>query len=152
MTILEKDFETISKELLERSSKDKIEKNAVRLVIKQNNAVLMLKRTKNDHFPDLYEPPGGGLEENEDIFSAGKRELYEETGLSIKEFISTPESYDFHNVSLKKYRGYVLNILLEKGEIILNPDEHSEYRWVVASELDSLPMFDNIRKIIKKFF
>ncbi|MDO8659310.1 MAG: NUDIX domain-containing protein [Candidatus Parcubacteria bacterium] len=152
MIISEKNYSVISKELLEKSHKDKIEKNVVRLIIKQNDAILMLKRTKHDHFPDLYEPPGGGLEENEDIFSAGKRELYEETGLSIKEFVSIPEIYDFHSVSLRKYRGYVLNVLLEKGEIILNPDEHSEYRWVVASEVDSLPMFQNIRMIIKKFF
>ncbi len=105
MTILVKDYLIVSDELLEKSHKDNIEKNVVRIVIKQDDAILMLKRTRDDHFPDLYELPGGGLEENEDIFSAGKRELYEETGLSIKEFTSIPESYDFHNTSLKKYRG-----------------------------------------------
>lgn len=152
MTISKENCVVISKELLEKSRKDKIEKNVVRLIIKQENAILMLKRTKNDHFPDLYELPGGKIEKNENIFSAGKRELYEETGLSIKEFISIPKSYDFRNVFSKKYRGYVLNVLPKKGEIILNPAEHSEYRWVIASELDNLPMFHNIRMIIKKSF
>jgi len=151
--ILEKNNLIISKKLLEKAHKDGIEKNVVRLVVKENNAILMLKRAKNERFSDLYELPGGKLNENEDIFSGAKRELCEETGLSIKEFTSKPESYDFGAISdNKKYRGYILNVLCEKKDIILNPTEHCEYKWVIDHEVENLPMLDNIKTLIKKFF
>ena len=152
MAIPEKDYLVISNKLLYIACKDGIEKKAVKLLIKKDNTVLMLKRAKIDHFPDLYDLPGGGLNENEDIFSGAKRELYEETGLFIKEFISKPESFDFNTASNnKKCRGYVFNILSEKKDIVLNPNEHSEYKWVIVDELDNLPMLSNIRILIKKF-
>lgn len=153
MTIFKKDYLLISNKLLETARKNGIERNAVRLIIKQNNTILMLRRAKSDHFPDLYELPGGGLKKDEDIFSAGKRELLEETSLSVKEFLSMPDSFDFNAASdNKKCRGYVLNVLTGKKDIILNPDEHSEYRWVTVEEINSLPMLSNIRKLIKTIF
>jgi len=153
MIISEKDYLTISNNLLNTADKDGIERKIVRLILKQNNTVLILKRAKNDHFSDLYELPGGGLNKNEDIFSGSRRELYEETGLLIKEFISRPESFDFKAASdNKKCRGYVFNILPEEKDVVLNPLEHSKYKWVAVDELDNLDMLSNIKIIIKKFF
>jgi 8-oxo-dGTP diphosphatase len=149
--ILEKNYLTISKKLSDIADKDEIKRKIVRLVIKQGNSVLMLKRAKSDHLSGLYELPGGGLNENEDIFSGAKRELYEETGLLIKDFFSKPDSFDFSAVSdNKKCRGYILNILPEKKEIVLNPHEHSEYKWVTINEIDNLDMLSNIRTVTKK--
>lgn len=153
MIISEKNYISISKKLLEQARKDNVEKNVVRVMIKENNSILMLKRAKKERFSDLYELPGGKLNKEEDIFSGAKRELYEETGLSIKEFMSEPEIYDFGAISdNKKYRGYILNILVEKKDIILNTIEHSEYRWIADHELDDIPMLNNIKTLIKKFF
>lgn len=152
-TISEKDYLILSKKLLDTAHKDGIERKAVRLIVKQDNSVLMLKRAKRDRFPDFYELPGGGLNENEDIFSGAKRELYEETGLIIKEFISMPKHFDFNAASdNKKCRGYVFDILPKGKDIVLNPHEHSEYKWITVDEIDNLDMLSNIRIIIKKFF
>lgn len=150
MTISEKDYLNISKKLLNRADQDGIERKIIKLIIRQNG-VLMLKRAKGESFPDLYELPGGGLHKDENIFSGAKRELYEETGLSIQEFISEPEIIDFNTVSSnEKCRGYILNVLPNKTDIILNPAEHSEYRWVLSSEVNNLFMFPEIKILIKK--
>jgi 8-oxo-dGTP diphosphatase len=151
MIISEKDYLAISKKLLNVAHGEGIEREVVRIIIKQDNLVLVLKRAKGDHFPGLYELPGGGLEMNEDIFSGAKRELYEETGLSVKEFISKPKSFDFLAASdHKKCRGYVFNIIPKEKDVVLNPCEHCKYKWVTIGELDNLNMLSNIREIIKK--
>lgn len=140
-----------SKKLLDIAKKDKMEREMVRLAVMRGNAVLMLKRAKTDHFPELYELPGGELNKNEDIFSGSRRELIEETNLSIKEFISKPEIFNFTAASDKKRcRGYVFDVLPEKGDITLNPAEHSEYKWVTLDEIDNLDMLSNIRAVTKK--
>jgi len=151
MTISEKDYLPISEKLLDRAEKDGIERKVVKLVIRKNGAVLVLRRAKGEHFPDLYELPGGGLNENEDIFAGARRELYEETGLSVKEFISQPESIDFNTISdQKKCRGYVFVVLPRENDIVLNPDEHSGHKWVSLAEVDNLAMFPGTKTIINK--
>lgn len=151
MLILEKDYLAISKKLLDIAHNDGIEKISVKLVIKKEDTVLLLKRVKNDHFPDLYELPGGGLNENEDIFSGARRELFEETGLIIKKFISQLEIINFNtNSNQKKCRQYAFIILPIKKDIILNPNEHSEYKWVSSAELENLYIFPKIKTMIRK--
>ncbi|MBI3888379.1 NUDIX hydrolase [Candidatus Nomurabacteria bacterium] len=150
-TILKKDYKIINKKLSDTAEKDGISRKIVRLAMVRGDSLLMLKRAKTDHFPGLYELPGGKLDENEDIFSGGRRELFEETNLSIKEFLSKPEIFDFNAVSDKKRcRGYVFNILPENKDIILNPAEHTEYKWVTLSEIDNLDMLSNTKALAKK--
>ncbi len=149
--ISEKNYLVISKKLLDTARKDGIERKSVKLVIKKKNTVLMLKRAKNDHFPDLYELPGGSLNENEDIFTGAKRELYEETGFLIQDFISQLKNIDFNSISnQKKCRQYTFIVLPIGKDIILNPNEHSEYKWVSSAELENLYIFPKIRIMIKK--
>ncbi|MFA5791686.1 MAG: NUDIX hydrolase [Candidatus Paceibacterota bacterium] len=151
MAISEKDLLNISQKLLDKARKDGIELNIVKLIVKKNDTVLVLRRASTDSFPNLYELPGGGIDKNEDIFSAGRRELYEETGLSIQKFFSEPQIVDVLTVSShKKCRVYFLNILSEENEIILNKREHSEYKWVSINEVDNLFMFSEVRALIKK--
>lgn len=146
-------FSKISIELLRRAVEDEIERKIVKLLIKKGDTILMLKRASNDSFPDLYELPGGELEENEDIFTGGSRELYEETNLSIQELLLEPEIIDFISKSNnKKCRVYVLKISIENEDIKLNPKEHSEYRWILSPEIDNLFIFPEIKKLLRENF
>ncbi|MGB8815954.1 MAG: NUDIX hydrolase [Minisyncoccia bacterium] len=151
MVIKIKDYLLISKKLLDIAQKDGIGKKTVKLLIKKGDTVLVLKRAKSVNFPDFYELPGGGLNENEDIFTGAKRELFEETGLAIKKFISQLEIIDFNkNIRNKKIgRQYTFLILSENKDITLNPGEHSDYKWVSLSELDSLVMFAKTHEMIR---
>src|SRR3989344_8606814 len=53
--------------------------------IKKGNRYLMLHRNKNKKImPDVWMAPGGKREFNEGLFEAARREILEETGLTIK--------------------------------------------------------------------
>ena len=48
--------------------------------------VLLTRRAQHMRtFPGIWVPPGGGIDSNESLLEAGKRELLEETGLNIKD-------------------------------------------------------------------
>lgn len=55
----------------------------VRVIVIQNNEILIVKQRKPNG-RDVYVLPGGSVNPNEDIFSAAKREVWEETCLKIK--------------------------------------------------------------------
>lgn len=151
MALLEKNLLVLSQMLLAKAYQDGIERILVKLVIKNDNKVLILKRTKTESMPNLYELPGGGLDKGEDVFSAGRRELYEETGLFIQDFLSSPEILDVvTRSSNQKCRVCILDILPKEGNIVLSPKEHIEYKWVSVAEIDELFMFPEIKTLLKK--
>lgn len=58
---------------------------ALECYVKKDNKYLMLQRNSNKRIlPDVWMAPGGHIEFNEGIFACAKREIMEETGLSIK--------------------------------------------------------------------
>ncbi|XP_069584888.1 nucleoside diphosphate-linked moiety X motif 17 isoform X2 [Ranitomeya imitator] len=55
------------------------------LVQSVNKRVLLTRRTKELHiFPNIWVPPGGHMENGEQLHEAGLRELQEETGLNLQ--------------------------------------------------------------------
>lgn len=84
--------------------------------------------------PGLWEFPGGKIEEGESPKEALKRELVEELRcvVEIGELVETTEhQYDFGVVVLSTYY-----CALRGSEPVLT--EHSEIRWVPASDLRQL--------------
>ncbi|MEQ8475424.1 NUDIX hydrolase [Fulvivirga sp.] len=49
----------------------------------ENNSILLIKHDNLGELGELWSPPGGGVNFNESIEDALKREFYEETGLEI---------------------------------------------------------------------
>ena len=56
---------------------------AIHILLVQDNQVLMLKRANTGYEDGNYSIPAGHIENQESVLSAAKRELYEETGLTI---------------------------------------------------------------------
>ena len=68
----------------------------VGVVVYKKGKVLLCARAKETGFQ--WQFPQGGIEDGEDIIEAGKRELYEETGIKSIRLITTisePIRYDF---------------------------------------------------------
>ena len=113
--------------------------HGVRLLIYKNDKLLILKRANSDKSDsNLWDIPGGKIENGENIFDAIKREVLEETGIELS------------SLDIKDLRGLILGDFDDIGkltvavftcqtevtEVQLN-SEHSEYRWINPQELSS---------------
>ncbi|MDO8537691.1 MAG: NUDIX domain-containing protein [archaeon] len=108
-----------------------------------NEKFLILKR----NFAGTYWTiPKGGVNENENIMETAKRELKEETGLTIPNLfdckISTYHSYFKNNSLIIKTKTNIFFGTPDSKKIVLS-DEHSDYKWAKSNEyleLNNYPM------------
>lgn len=125
-------------------------------VIPRGNTVLVLRRSRADHFlPGAYDLPGGRLESNETPEEGVVREALEETGLRTKVVRSLgSRSYQLDPDSERL--GKVMNVYLLKatGELRIRlSDEHDAYRWVSDSDLaEVFGANDLMRSVIHQYF
>ena len=74
----------------------------VAVIVIKDDRVLLGKR-KNSHGADTWAFPGGHLEFNESITDCAVREVFEETGLSIKNLRCGPYTNDIFTAENKHY-------------------------------------------------
>lgn len=103
----------------------------VAAIIEQNHKILIARRKSGKKFGELWEFPGGKLEQNESPEIALQRELQEELGITAKigKFIgrvTLPEN----KIAMSAYE-----VKYFSGEITLL--DHSEFKWVKPSELNN---------------
>ena len=121
-------------------------------VVLQNSEgkFLFIKRQKSKHWTGTWSLPGGKLDYGERLQDTCKREILEETGLTIGEplfvdyFESLPQEKDpFH------YLAFYFTAPWSGTKVILN-DESSEYAWLAPSDLDTIEFAFNQRAFIKQ--
>jgi len=121
------------------------------LLVDESNRLLMMKRSDND----CWGIPGGSLEPGEEVESAAKREIFEETGLEVGEILlfgvfSGPELYYKYPNGDEVYNVTIAYISRDwHGEMRLN-DEHTEWRWFTADEIPD-DLSPPIKPVIEKF-
>ena len=136
------------------------------ILLNNKNNVFVGKRIDNSK--NFWQMPQGGVDKNENLFEAAKRELVEETSIIsiklLKEFDYWLE-YDLPKnligkVWKGKYRGqkqkwFVMKFLGNESEIdinTLNP-EFLEWKWIKPSELTDVAVdfkFNIYKKIEKE--
>ncbi len=97
------------------------------------------------NWKDTYGLPGGHLEKNETITECLKREVYEETGLKIKEF--SKKDFFFHSNKKKIILAYV-TFTSDKNDAQAIVDGEGEPMWI---EKQNFLEISNIDKSYKKF-
>lgn len=111
---------------------------AAHALIEKDGKYLVTRRSSdNGYMPGLWDTPGGTIHYAEEINTALKREIYEETGLTCEQkeiifvhsFMSGPHRHQFQLL----YRCLYL-----KGDIVLTSGDHDEFRWVTQEELSKL--------------
>ena len=118
------------------------------MVFNDDKKIFVGKRIDNQK---AWQMPQGGVDENEDCFSAARRELYEETGIqSIRIIEKSKEKYIYDlpkyllgKIWKGKYKGqrqrwFLIKFLGPDSEINLNQKfaEFNEWKWV---DIDELP-------------
>lgn len=126
---------------------------AVHGLIKKDGKFLVTKRSITDgYMPGLWDLPGGSVEFGENNIDALCREIKEESGIKVK--INSPIFiYDFMSGSERHQFQIVYECDFLEGEVILNPDDHDEFRWVDLNEmkkLQKIAFLENLYKDILK--
>lgn len=116
---------------------------SVKALVKRDNKYLLLLRSQYDrHNPLKWEFPGGSFEKSDtDLKKTLKREIKEETGLSLGDISNDCYVY-LHNVSSNAnsvYNGYKRLVLYYKAtclnsNVVLSK-EHKDYVWLPLEEI-----------------
>jgi NAD+ diphosphatase len=116
------------------------------VAVTKGNQLLM---ARSPHFPpDLYSVPAGFVEPGETLEQCVAREVREETGIEVKNIRysqSQPWAYP-HSIMIgftAEYAG---------GDIVIDPVEIEDARWMTADEIPRLPSEASIaRRLIDTF-
>ena len=102
--------------------------------------LLVLKRAASDStFPEMWAVPGRHVEADETIRQVIEQETHDETGLKIERVIGDFKEVHWQSPSGKE--NVQLNLVVEVKDtegVRLNPDEHSQWRWV--NERDAMEL------------
>ena len=133
-----------------KENNDGLKSNFTDALIVKDGKMLFLKRTKNSEIePEKWGVPGGHLEKFLSPEKNVLKEVKEETGLDI---------IDYKLVNIKDLEGgrkiYYFLCIPADGEVILNNDEHQNYKWMSIQDIKETSeedfMFDNKKYILEK--
>lgn len=107
----------------------------VGVMVKKDDHVLLGKRT-GSHGNMTWSFPGGHLEFGESFFECAKREVFEETGLKIKNLKKGPYTNDiFHEENLHYITIFIISEY-DSGELMLREkDKCLGWKWFKINEL-----------------
>ena len=125
----------------------------VKAIIKnKQNQILMLKRAvpseiNKDYYWDL---PGGRLRPEETIHDALTREIMEETGMKM---IGDPHIIFSQDIFIDNKQRHVVRLTYIVDtigtEIVIDKQEHTEYKWVNLDEVKNITFDKYLEPIIK---
>lgn len=112
--------------------------------IEQDGKYLMLYRNKkkNDENEGKWIGIGGHLEKGETYIQAMKREIEEETGLTVTSY-SYYGSVDFFNMDHPGQRMYLFKVTGVSG--VMKDCNEGELAWIEKEKINDLPMWDGDR-------
>lgn len=121
----------------------------VRGIIKNSDGeILLVKRhPKSRTDPEMWELPGGKVEEGEFFADALVREIKEETNLDceVGNFAEAVQNDYMHKRTVQLMM-YLENV---EGDVKIS-DEHTDWMWVALDEIKSLEISTSLEKVLEK--
>ncbi|MER6548482.1 NUDIX hydrolase [Streptomyces sp. NPDC001250] len=114
-----------------------IEKTVVGAVIANpDGKVLLLHRAADDYLGGLWELPSGGVDDGEDLIEALRREVAEETGLTVTDVGDYLGHFDYRSGSGRKSRQLNFAVTVATTDQTVKPTEaeHDAHLWADHSE------------------
>src|SRR5262245_18064548 len=123
------------------------------VLIQNHQGRVLLGLRKGSHGAGEWSLPGGHLEFGETIFESARREVKEETDLTVTslELISVADEMRYIKTNHKHYLNLGLKATVDDGEPkVMEPNKCEEWRWL---DLDNLPekMLEGTELTIRNF-
>ncbi len=129
---------------------------ATSLLINNDGKILILKRSnKVKTYKGLWGGVAGYVEENEEPYETAIKEIKEEVGLK-KEDISLIKQLDpfvftdFYEQIRYDWKIFVFLFRIRKKSKIKIDWEHSEYRWILPSEIAKYETVPHLKDVVSK--
>lgn len=111
---------------------------------------LLLLRSKKKIYANQWRMVGGKVELNETYWQAALRELKEELDVFPSVFWSIPSVNTFYEASSDQIHHIpAFAAELPDSTSIKLDDEHTEYRWVKADEIDTMIAWPEQKRLIR---
>jgi len=133
-------------------SKELKPKIGIGVYVFNNKGEILIGKRKNAHGEGMYAAPGGHLEFGESFEECAKREVFEETGIKIKNISVAGITNDVFAKENKHYVTIAMKAAWDSGTVQLKePEKCEEWVWVKWRDFpDNLfPSAANLRKQIK---
>lgn len=122
----------------------------VKGIVERDGKILVLKRSAtDDHLPGVWETPGGGVDREERPQEALRREILEETGLTVTVGRSF-NVFTFRKDTGEFKVGITFLCQYESGQVKLS-EEHSEWRFIKPTEFKTLPSIPSLYEEIARY-
>lgn len=124
----------------------------VEAIIEKEDKILLMKRSpERDHAPNEWETLSGRMNQGETFEQAVYREVLEETGFEVA-IVKPIDTFHFYRGKEKvEHLGVSFWCRYKSGKIKIDPQEHTEYRWVAPEEALLLITDNSARRAIKLF-
>lgn len=117
------------------------------VLVNKSGRVLMLRRC-NVHGDGSWSAPGGHIDRGESLEQCAEREVFEETGVTIKNIRFFAVTNDIFEAEGKHYVTIWMSADYERGSaFVAAPEEASEVGWFAQSELPE-PLFVPFQNLI----
>ncbi|GIG63803.1 NUDIX domain-containing protein [Phytomonospora endophytica] len=120
--------------LNETDGRDGIEQQVVGGVISHDGLILLLRRAPAEYLAGRWELPSGKVDPGEDLYTALRREVFEETGLVVEKVGAYLGSFDYtsRGISMRQHNWEIRVAAHEP--VRLSAEEHDAYEWVKPGE------------------
>lgn len=117
------------------------------LLLKDKKVLLQKAPETKKLFPGFYNGLGGHIERNEDILSAARREVLEESGLSCTNL----KLYGSVLIDVNENQGILMFVFSGddiKGELIASPE--GSLHWIDVESLDTINVVEDVPELITR--
>lgn len=127
-------------------------KVGIGVFVRKDNTILLGKRKSMTHGHGEWGLPGGHLEMGETFEACCQREVFEETGLSIRNIRKLAFTNDFFPESNLHYVTLYFTADYAGGELInKEPHKCEGWQWFWLDQLPK-PLFCGVEEIISNYF